>query len=342
MTNTKVFPATSNNKLNLKDFIQPIEADFTLVESQLNSNLIDDNQLITELLALVFQAGGKRIRPLLVLHSSHASTPANGKFNNLHITLAVLTELIHTASLVHDDILDSASIRRGSQTMNKRFSDRLAVLLGDLLFAQASICLAKIMSPPIVGIYGQVLGDLCSGEIQQMKQQFAINLSWQDYINKSIAKTASLFAAGTHSGAILNNADSEIVLALKNYGLHLGLCFQIIDDLLDYTGSADSLGKEAGSDLKSGIITAPALYVLERKDKAASELESLISTKQICEADGLKSALDLIKNNGGIESTIKLAHEHGQKAKDNLLKLSPSVYRDSLASFTDFVLYRAN
>ncbi len=335
-------PATKNNNFTLGDFIKPIQVDFDLVEAQLNSNLIDDNQLITELLALVFKGGGKRIRPILVLLSSHATNAPNMNFSQLHITLAVLTELIHTASLVHDDILDSASVRRGAQTMNKRFNDRLAVLLGDLLFAQASICLAKIRSPEIVGIYGQVLGDLCAGEIQQMKQQFCSTLSWQDYINKSIAKTASLFAAGTHSGAILNNASSEAINGLKNYGQHLGICFQIIDDLLDVTGDAKSLGKEPGSDLKSGIITAPALFVLEQKNSAAKKLEALISSREICEPAGLEIGLDLIRNNGGIDATIELAKEHGQKAKDNLGVLPNSIYKDCLLGFTDYVLHRVN
>jgi len=331
-----------NNKVNIKDFIEPIRSDFALVESQLNTNLIDDNQFITELLALVFQSGGKRIRPVLVLHSCHASSLSNKALSQLHIILAVLTELIHSASLVHDDILDSASVRRGSQTLNKRFSDRMAVLLGDLLFAQASICLAKIQSPTIVGIYGQVLGDLCAGEILQMKQTFSTGLNWQDYIKKSISKTASLFAAGTKSAAILNNASDETVAALKNYGLHLGICFQIIDDLLDVTGDSSTLGKEPGSDLKAGIITAPALFTLEHRDKAARQLEELISTRKICEPEGLRAGLELIKNSGGIEATMDLAKQHGQIAKDNLQKLPGSIYRDCLAEFTDYLLHRVS
>jgi all-trans-nonaprenyl-diphosphate synthase len=329
------------DEINLNDFIEPVIAELALVEQQLNTNLIDDNLFINELLSMVFKAGGKRIRPLLVLHSARA-TNLSEEVNDLQIILAVLSELIHSASLVHDDILDSAVVRRGSQTINKRFSDRLAVLLGDLLFAQASICLAKIKSPVIVGIYGQVLGDLCAGEIQQMKQQFSTTISWQDYIKKSISKTGSLFAAGTHSAAILNKANNETVMALKNYGLHLGLCFQIVDDLLDFTGDSTILGKEAGSDLKSGIITAPTLFVLEQKNKASEELKELISSKQISEPESLQIALDLIKNNGGIESTIDLAKEYGQKAKDNLKDLPNSIYRDSLVGFTDYVLNRVN
>ncbi len=193
MTKSKISTKPQTYEASLKELVEPIQSDLALVEEQLGSNLIDDNPLINELLAVIFQAGGKRIRPILVLHSSKATHAPGENLSNLHIILAVLTELIHTASLVHDDILDSASLRRGSPTINKRFNDRLAVLMGDLLFAQASICLAKIMSPVIVGIYGQVLGDLCAGEIRQMKQQFSLTINWQNYIDKSISKTASLF-----------------------------------------------------------------------------------------------------------------------------------------------------
>ncbi len=333
--------STKIGEPDLNRFIEPVVRDLELVEQQLNTNLIDDNLFINELLSMVFKAGGKRIRPLLVLHSARA-TNISEEINNLQTILAVLTELIHTASLVHDDILDSAAVRRGSQTINKRFSDRLAVLLGDLLFAQASICLAKIKSPVIVGIYGQVLGDLCAGEIQQMKQQFSTSISWHDYIKKSVSKTASLFAAGTESAAILNDANEATILALKNYGLHLGICFQIVDDLLDFTGDSTTLGKQAGSDLRGGILTAPALFVLERQDKIAAQLERLISSKGVCEQSGLETALDLIKNNGGIESTISLARQHGEKAKESLEILPNSIYKDSLSAFTDYVLHRVN
>ena len=331
-----------STEFNLQDFINPIQSELTRVEKELSTNLIDDNPFIDELLATVLKSGGKRIRPMLVLHSAQASRAGGNESERLHIILAVLTELIHAASLVHDDILDSATVRRGVQTVNKRFNDRLAVLLGDLLFAQASICLARIMSPVIVGIYGQVLGDLCAGEIRQMKQQFTTTVNWTEYIDKSIAKTASLFSAGTRSSAILNQASDEIIEALGNYGLHLGICFQIIDDLLDITGAPDTMGKATGSDLRAGVITAPALFVLERQDKAAKLLEDLIVTRQVCSEEGAKTALSLIVENGGPEATMTLARKHGQIAVQNLSSLPDSIYKDCLTEFINYVLKRAN
>src|SRR5271170_1447762 len=160
--------------LDLASIFEPVKDEMQLVEQWLGSNLIDDNPFIGELLGQIFKAGGKRVRPGLVLLSSRATAP-QGQLGRLHIILAVLTELIHKASLVHDDVVDGASLRRGQETVNRKWNDKLAVLVGDLLFAQASICLARLMNPVIVGIYGRVLGDLCAGEIRQMQQQYVCN-----------------------------------------------------------------------------------------------------------------------------------------------------------------------
>jgi len=320
--------------------IEPVKANLTLVEELLVTNLIDDNPFVSELLNQIFQAGGKRLRPALVLLCSHATLKSQQEFSRLHIILAVLTELIHTASLVHDDVIDKASLRRGQGTLNHRFNDRIAVLMGDLLFAQASICLARIMNPVVVGIYGQVLGDLCAGELSQMKQQYIACVNWQDYIRKSVAKTASLFAAGSHSGAILNSASNDTIAALKNYGLKLGIAFQIIDDLLDFTGTSNELGKEPGGDLRSGIITAPALFVLEQQSAASKRLSHLITTRAVLHDEGTQEALELIKSNGGIDATVALAQKYGEESKNSLACLPASPYCDSLVLLVDYVLTR--
>lgn len=326
---------------DLSSLMEPVAADIALVEQWLNTNLIDDTPFVAELLAQIFQAGGKRIRPAIVLLASRATARTDQEFSRLHIVLAVLTELIHTASLVHDDVIDSASLRRGKQTVNRRWNDRLAVLLGDLLFAQASICLARIMNPVIVGIYGQVLGDLCAGEIRQMRQQYSITVDWDAYIHKSFCKTASLFAAGSHSGAILNACSDELVSSLNQYGRNLGICFQIVDDLLDVTGSSDQMGKQAGSDLQSGILTAPALFILERGDSVSNRLEHLIKTRAINETEGAQEALNLIRENGGTEKAADLARKYGQSAIECLAKVPPSPYKNSLEELVNYVLTRS-
>ncbi|MBX9942321.1 MAG: polyprenyl synthetase family protein [Candidatus Obscuribacterales bacterium] len=340
-----VSPANQSN-LDMNAIIEPVAHEMKLVEEWLTTNLIDDSAFVGDLLKQLFMSGGKRIRPLVSLLASKASLqdesvdPHHCKMSRLHIILAVLTELIHSASLVHDDVIDKADTRRGKATVNKRFNDKMAVLLGDLLFAQASICLARIMNPNIVGVYGQVLGDLCSGEISQMRQQFSLKVDFDAYIQKSIGKTASLIAAGAHCGAILNARDNLVVQSLKDYGLNLGICFQIVDDLLDVTGSAASTGKPVGGDLKNGLITAPGLYILERQDDISSRFAELIQKGKIEEEEGLQEAIAIMKDYGGVEQAERLAQSYGEKARQSLAVLADSPARQSLSDIIDYVLLR--
>ncbi len=322
--------------------LEPIKEELELVEQFLNSNLVDDSPFIAELLAQVFKAGGKRLRPALSLMVAKATANPRGELNRLHIILAVLTELIHTASLVHDDVIDGAALRRGAETVNRKWSDKLAVLTGDLLFAQASVCLSRLMNPPIVGIYGQVLGDLCAGEIRQMRSQFVLNIDWEAYIQKSIWKTASLFAAGTQSAPILNHCNDDVISAMKSYGLNIGICFQIVDDLLDVTSTSQQLGKPAGSDLSQGLITAPTLFVLERNDAAAERLTHLIRTRAVSTEEGIEESLNIIRSNGGVESTVGLAQRYAKQARETLTLVPQSTYRDSLDQMIDWLISRTN
>lgn len=327
--------------IDLGQLLEPVKLELEEVERFLNSNLVDDSTFIVDLLGQVFKAGGKRLRPALVLLSAKATSPRQA-VGRLHIILAVLTELIHTASLVHDDVIDSAGLRRGQETVNKKFSDKLAVLTGDLLFAQASVCLARLSNPPVVGIYGQVLGDLCAGEIRQMRHQFATTVDWNTYVQKSIWKTASLFAAGTQSAAILNRRPTEIEARMKSYGLNLGICFQMVDDLLDVTGTSQSLGKPAGSDLSNGVVTAPAMFILEGNDEPARRLAELIKTRGVSAPEGIEEALTIIRKHGGIEQTIELASSYARAACDALSQLPKSPYRDSLEALTEWLMTRTN
>jgi all-trans-nonaprenyl-diphosphate synthase len=328
----------SLTKQDLGSILAPVRKEMDLVEKFLQTNLVDDSPFVADLLTQIFQAGGKRIRPGLVLLSAKATSAE--EVGSLQIILSVLTELIHTASLVHDDVIDQAGLRRGKETVNRKWNDKLAVLVGDLLFAQASICLARLMNPAIVGIYGQVLGDLCAGELVQMRQKYITTVNWDNYVHKSVCKTASLFAAGCKSAAILNHKDDQIVQAMHDYGLNLGICFQIVDDLLDVTATEVQLGKPAGSDLAQGVITAPALFVLERQNDKAKRLEQLIAKREVSTEEGISEALSIIKSEGGVESTIALAQSYAQKCHQSLELLPASDYRQSLSMLVDFMCTR--
>ncbi|MCW5823618.1 MAG: polyprenyl synthetase family protein [Cyanobacteria bacterium TGS_CYA1] len=341
-----ISPGTKSKSQDLTPLIELVHDEMQMVEDWLATNLIDDNPFVGELLKQIFQAGGKRLRPLICLLSGKA-TSKNNEIGRLHIILAVLTELIHTASLVHDDVIDSSDLRRGKETINKKWNERVAVLMGDLLFAQASICLARLMNPPIVGIYGQVLGDLCAGEIKQMRHQFNIEADWDTYIQKSIGKTASLFSAASHSAAILNGKDNDTVLALKSYGLNLGICFQIVDDMLDITGDFDQKNKAGGvlkpvgGDLRNGVLTAPVLYALGEGGKDSQRLRKLIEDRTVVEDAGNQEGLSIISRSGAIEKTAELAQKYADDACRDISVLPDSPYKEGLCSLTEFIMSRA-
>jgi len=242
---------------------------FTIVEKDLRlltenlKKLIGTRHGILEAAAEhLFSAGGKRIRPAIVFLVSRA-TMVDQEITPRHRRLAEITEMIHTASLVHDDIVDEAELRRNVPTVNNLFGNRIAVLAGDFLFAQSSWYLANLDNLEVVKLLSEVIRDFAEGEILQGVNRFDTSLSLETYIDKSYYKTASLIANSAKSACLLSGTSETIANNLYHYGRHLGLAFQIVDDILDFTGTTDVLGKPAGSDLISGNLTAPVLYALE-------------------------------------------------------------------------------
>jgi all-trans-nonaprenyl-diphosphate synthase len=243
--------------------------------------------------------------------------------------------MIHTASLVHDDVVDESNVRRGVPTVHSLFGNRIAVLAGDFLFAQSSWYLANLDNLDVVKLLSEVIMDLAAGEIQQGLNRFDTNLSTETYLKKSYYKTASLIANSSKAAGILSNVSPETAENLYNYGKHLGLAFQIVDDILDFTGSTDTLGKPAASDLKSGNLTAPVLFALEEQPC----LEALIDREFAQEGD-LEQALKLIADSQGIQRARELAAHHAKVSSEHIAILEPSESRQALISMTDYVLSR--
>lgn len=265
----------------------------------------------------LFSAGGKRFRPTLVLLVAKALN--NSIILASQKRLAEITEIIHTASLVHDDILDDCSTRRGVRTVHNTFSVKVAVLAGDYLFAQSSWYLANLDSLEVVQNISKVISDFAEGEIRQGLILFDTDFSISEYIEKSFYKTASLIAASCHGAAILNEADSETSKKLYNYGKHLGLAFQIIDDILDLVGSMEFLGKPQGSDLKNGNLTAPILFAITEDDKLTSLIYREFSKK-----DDIQLGINLINTSGGIFKAKDMASEHIEAALSSIENLKNS------------------
>lgn len=314
--------------------LAPVEADLALLTENLKQLIGVRHPILSAAAEHLFGAGGKRIRPAIVLLISRATMP-NQSLTPKHRRLAEITEMIHTASLVHDDVVDEAELRRGVPTVHSSFGNRIAVLAGDFLFAQSSWYLANLDNLAVVKLLSEVIMDLAEGEIQQGLNRFDATLSIEAYLEKSYYKTASLIANSGKSAGLLSGVSAEMANHLYQYGRCLGLAFQIVDDILDFTGSADELGKPAGSDLKSGNLTAPVLYALEAKPY----LETLIE-REFSQEDDLEQAIALIHDAGGIERSRQLAAEYSQRAVQHLKDLPPTEPRQALIELADYVLSR--
>lgn len=313
----------------------PVDADLCQMTENLKRLVGARHPILYAAAEHLFGAGGKRLRPAIVLLVAKATAP-NQAIQASHRRLAEITEMIHTASLVHDDVVDEAELRRGVPTVHTSFGNRIAVLAGDFLFAQSSWYLANLDNLEVVKLLSQVIMDLAEGEIQQGLNRFDGSFSIESYLEKSYYKTASLIANSCKAAGVLSEVSDDVAMDLYNYGRHLGLAFQIVDDLLDFTSSADTLGKPSGSDLRSGNLTAPVLYALEEKPF----LEVLID-REFAQAEDLEQALDLVANSQGMARSRDLAAHHAQLAVQHLAKLPPSTSREALFSLKDYVLSRA-
>jgi all-trans-nonaprenyl-diphosphate synthase len=314
---------------------------FTLVEGdldQLSDNLIAlvgaRHPVLAKAAEYLFKAGGKHLRPALVMLTARATT-LDGEPTVRHRRLAEITEMIHTASLVHDDVIDQADRRRSLPTVNALFGDKVAVLAGDFLFAKSSLYLAGLKNLEVVELLSTVIDHFAEGEIRQMQQAFDVDLTFEDYLEKSFYKTASLMAGSCRAAAVLSGMPEEVCQGLYEYGRHIGTAFQIVDDLLDFTSSAETLGKPVASDLRSGHLTAPVLFALQQ----APTLRDLIADK-FTDPEDFDAALALIQETGSLEKTRLLAHSYAQKARQYLEVLPSSPSRLALADLTEYALER--
>lgn len=312
----------------------PVEADLCLLSENLIKLVGTHHPIFFEAAKHLFAAGGKRVRPAIVLLVSRA-TMLEDDITERHRRLAEITEMIHTASLVHDDVVDEAELRRGVPTVNSLFGNGVALLAGDFLFAQSSWYLANLDNLEVVKLLSEVIMNFATGEIQQGMSQFDPEVTIEAYLQKSYYKTASLIANSAKAAGLLSDVSQETAEHLYGYGRHWGLAFQIVDDILDFTGSTSTLGKPALADISSGNLTAPALYALEEKPY----LEELIE-RQFSKPGDLESAIALITDSNGIERSRALAADHARLAVEHLADLPSSQSKQALIDMADYVLNR--
>ena len=314
--------------------LAPVEQDLHILTDNLKQLIGARHPILGAAAEHLFEAGGKRIRPAIVLLVSRATMP-DRQPTERHRRLAEITEMIHTASLVHDDVVDEADLRRNVETVNSLFDNKIAVLAGDFLFAQSSWYLANLDNLQVVKLLSKVIKDFAEGEIMQGLNSFDISASIDTYLDKSYYKTASLIANSVKAAAVLSDVSTEVTEKLYSYGHNLGLAFQIVDDILDFTGSTEVLGKPAGSDLASGNLTAPVLYALQEQPY----LEILIE-REFSEPEDLNKALELVKNSNGINQARQLAAKHAKMAAQSLSCLAASDSKNALNELTNYAVSR--
>jgi all-trans-nonaprenyl-diphosphate synthase len=319
---------------SVKSLFAPVEKDLATLSENLTQLIGAQHPILYAAAERLFGAGGKRVRPAIVFMIGRATMGEAG-LTLRHRRLAEITEMIHTASLVHDDVVDEAETRRGIETVHSVFGNRIAVLAGDFLFAQSSWYLANLDNLEVVKLLSEVIKDFAEGEIRQGLNRFDTDLSLEDYLQKSYYKTASLIANSGKAAAILSDSSPVLAQQIYEYGKHLGLAFQIVDDILDFTASAEVLGKPAGSDLASGNLTAPALFAIEE----TPYLKTLVE-REFSEENDLAEALAIVNNSQGIRRSRELAAHHSQLALASLADLPASESKESLVMLTDYVLSR--
>jgi all-trans-nonaprenyl-diphosphate synthase len=312
----------------------PVDSDLRLLTDNLKRLIGARHPILGAAAEHLFEAGGKRLRPAIVLLVSRA-TLLDRELTQRHRRLAEITEMIHTASLVHDDVVDEAELRRNVPTVNSLFDNRIAVLAGDFLFAQSSWYLANLDNLQVVKLLSEVIRDFAEGEILQGINRFDTSLTLDDYLEKSYYKTASLMANSSKAAAVLSDMPCDIAESLFRYGRNLGLAFQIVDDILDFTSPTEVLGKPAGSDLIDGIITSPALFAMEENPY----LKTLIE-REFSEAGDRDEALAIVRRSEGIERSRELASYYAKLAVKELVCLAPSASAQALADLSSYNLGR--
>jgi geranylgeranyl pyrophosphate synthase len=317
----------------LERIYQLIQPDMVEVEALIRSTSRVDFQYMAELLEYSLEAGGKRIRPALTLLS--------GQFYDYDTDyiypMAVAVELLHTATLIHDDAIDKSAVRRGRSTINAVWGEDQAILLGDYLFARAGETCASTGNVRVIRLFSQTLATISSGEIRQAYDAFRLEQTREDYFYKIGRKTASLFHLSTESGAVLSGAPESAVQALVEYGYNLGIAFQIVDDILDFIGTREELGKPVGSDLMQGTLTLPSMLLLERYPEN-NPVQRIF--QQSGGAEEVQRAIEMVRDSGVAQECYKLASEYVAEGCRGLDILPDVPARSALRELAEYVVGR--
>jgi octaprenyl-diphosphate synthase len=311
-----------------------IAADMQAVDAAIRAQLHSDVPLVSQIADYIISAGGKRIRPALVLLMANAW----GYRGDDHFKLAAVIEFIHTATLLHDDVVDESDLRRGRQTANALFGNAASVLVGDFVYSRAFQMMVSVQNMRVMQILADATNVIAEGEVLQLMNMHDPDVTEARYLQVIRSKTAKLFEAATELGSLLAGATEDQIAAAAEYGRSLGTAFQLIDDVLDYSGNQSDIGKNVGDDLREGKPTLPLIYLMQHGSAQQRELvRQCISLGDEAHFDEILSA---ITSSGALEYTRQQAESAAQRAKDSIQGLPEGDYKSALIALAAFAVER--
>lgn len=312
-----------------------VHDDFCRVNECIHEQLHSDVALVSKIGEYIIRSGGKRLRPLLVLLTARAC----GYQDQHHVPLATIIEFLHTATLLHDDVVDQSDLRRGRDTANALWGNAPSVLVGDFLYSRAFQLMVGLENFHLLHILANATNVIAEGEVMQLMNIHDTSVTEADYMEVIRCKTAMLFQASSHSAAVLCKVSHELENAMASFGNNLGIAFQLMDDLLDYSGDAHAMGKNPGDDLAEGKPTLPLIYALQH---GTDEQKALIRTTiEQGGRDNIAAVIEAVQRCGALEYTETKAREYAAKAVDCLKLLPASEYRDAMADLANFAVVRS-
>jgi octaprenyl-diphosphate synthase len=324
--------------LTAKEIFDLVRDDLASVEDELARQSDTAFPAVSEIAAYLLGGGGKRLRPALLLLSANYA----GRKDRSAIRLAAVVELLHSATLIHDDVIDSAGTRRGRPSANARWGNHRSVLTGDWLYMQSFQMALEERNFRILDILIDLTQKMVEGELLQLEKIGRIDVTEEDALRLATYKTACLFSGCARLGAVLGRLDAEQEEALADYGRYAGLAFQLVDDLLDFTASAQQLGKPVLSDLKEGKVTLPLIYAMENGHREARELVARVLAEKEFHSVSPETIVSLVHDSGALDRARCLAQDYAQRAKSCLNGHRDSEYARALATLPDFILEREN
>ncbi|MFQ5613622.1 MAG: polyprenyl synthetase family protein [Anaerolineae bacterium] len=321
--------------MSTKSMFELVQTDLKGVEDKMREGVGEHHTKLAAVIDYLVSAGGKRLRPALTLLASRFYPADEDKA----IALAAAVEMLHTATLVHDDLIDNSLLRRGLPTLNASWSPGATILTGDYLFARAAGLAAETEDVRIVTIFSNTLMTIVNGELLQLfNNGHAHPPSREEYFQRIYAKTAALFAAGTETGSILCRSPEDEVQAQRDYGYYLGMAFQIMDDILDFRGDEDRIGKPVANDLRNGIATLPVLIFLDKHPGHPTILKAV--AREHLSDGAVRQVVDEIRASGAVDSALDEAQRFIRQAQEALLALPDNKYRRAMHDIAEFVISR--